>query len=177
MHDPQRVVQKPSEMRLQSSAQAPPTRTAAEQFTLEVANFYIDVRPRLDDEAALRSISSAKLPEKVRRFIVQDKTIQRETGTGRHVDQGEPLWIRSTYVGAASQPSHVAVEIAVHVLLPGLDHSTWFNIRADTSRAGDSWRLTSFAAALVGPDEAHLSPAEERSYLTGAGWRRLRPPT
>ncbi|KQY58585.1 hypothetical protein ASD11_02705 [Aeromicrobium sp. Root495] len=149
---------------------------AAESFALHVVNFYADVRPELADEAILDKIGAASLRDFVRRFIVQDKAQQRQIGTQRHVDTSVPMWLRSVAEGPQSRPRKVSVEVAANGVAPGIPYRTWFKTRVDVVWEQGRWKLADLSSSVVGPDSGKVMSAQERrEYLTGEGWREIKP--
>lgn len=149
---------------------------AAESFALHIVSFYADVRPKLADEAILDDVGATSLKESVRRFIVQEKAQQRQIGTQRHLDTSVPMWLRSFALGPQSDPSKVSVEVAANGVAPGLDFRTWFKTRVDVVREHGRWKLADLSSSVVGPDSGKVMSAQERrEYLTGGGWREIKP--
>ncbi|MCX6406614.1 MAG: hypothetical protein NTV28_06830 [Propionibacteriales bacterium] len=173
--DPAPLSGAPSKKQLTATSQAGPTRSDAEEFALQFANFYLDVRPELNDEDIVDEFGARTIDPKVKTFIIEEKRGQRELGTGRKFDTSVPMWIRSLPDGPDEAPERVAVEIAGNGVAPGLDFRTWLKIRVDVVRTSSGWRVESLSTATDGPMSVKVLDADERrSYLTGAGWRELR---
>ena len=148
---------------------------AAESFALRVVSFYADVRPKLADEAILDEIGATSLKDSVRRFIVQEKALQRQIGTRRHLDTSVPMWLRSVADGPRSSPSKVSVEVAANGVAPGIPYRTWFKTRVDVVWEQGRWKLAALSSSVGGPDSVKVMSAQERrAYLTGEGWRELK---
>ena len=51
---------------------------------------------------------------------------------------------------------------------------TWYRDRYDVVWESGRWRLLSYCGGVFGPDsDTNLTPAEQKTFLTGAGWRRI----
>lgn len=165
---------RPSEKDLRRASRGNPSRVAAEEFALQLANFYIDVRPRLQDQVVLEKFITSDFSRTDERYTVQEKSLLRAGPIDRHYDPSVRMWIRSSATGPSAAPTRVEVEMAGNVLAPQLDHSAWFKVRVDAVRVNGAWQASTLNSAVTGPDNVgDLSPAERRELLTGGGWRHL----
>ncbi|KQY58583.1 hypothetical protein ASD11_02695 [Aeromicrobium sp. Root495] len=169
--NPFSLVGMPSAESLRLASVGRPSRLDAERFALEVTNFSLDVRPLLENQDVLESVASPSLSRRATTFVVQDKAVQRDHATRRHLDDRIPMWIRSRPSGPTTTPREVAVEVAGVVEVPVLGSRTWVHVRVDVVRRDGGWRLADLSTTDRGA--ADVTSLGRPPHLTGPGWREL----
>jgi hypothetical protein len=164
----------PDPIRIDVAARFAHTRAGAETFALLVAQLYSDARHTDPGPGALEAVMSPGMARSVRDFLVHDVAAQRQLGTERHYDTELDMWIRSEAIGPAAAPARVNVEVAANSVSRPLGVQTWYRDRYDVVWESGRWQLVNYCGGELGPDSgANLTPTEQKTFLTGAGWRRI----
>ncbi|MCW2754673.1 MAG: hypothetical protein JWQ32_2084 [Marmoricola sp.] len=171
---PAALVDKPDPFQVDVVARSAHTRAAGEAFALRIAQLYSDARRADPGSAALAAVFSRHISASVRDFLISDARRQRQLRTERHVDTGLEMWIRSEVIGESSAPDRVNVEVAANSVSRPLRARSWYRDRYDVVWESGRWRLFSYCGGVLGPDsDRNLTPAEQKTFLTGVGWRRI----
>ncbi|MCW2785802.1 MAG: hypothetical protein JWP74_2319 [Marmoricola sp.] len=171
---PSALPARPDLIQIDAVAHHAHTRTGGEQFALLVAQLITDTRAADPGPGALSRVESARMPRSVRDYLLHDAKDQRQIRSERHYDTGLDIWIRSEAVGPSPDPRRVDVEVAANLVSRPLQVQDWYRDRFDVAWESGGWRLINYSAGLFGPSSTqNLTPAEQRSFLTGVGWRRI----
>ncbi len=171
---PPALPSRPDPTRIGAIARLAHTRAGGERFALLVAQLYSDTRRSDPGPDALRPFLSPRMSEPIRRFVLDDVRAQRQLGTERHIDTTLEIWIRSQAVGERSSPARVNVELATSSVSRPLQVQSWYRDRYDVVWESGRWLLIDYSAGLFGPSTTrNLTPAEQKEFLDGPGWRRI----
>ncbi|MCW2854550.1 MAG: hypothetical protein JWR52_165 [Marmoricola sp.] len=171
---PTALIDRPDPIQVNAVARFAHTRAGGEKFALLVAQLYSDARHTDPGPGALAAVLSPQMSRSVRDFLIFDARTQRKIGTERHYDTALDMWIRSEAIGSVAAPGRVNVEVAANSISRPLGAQSWYRDRYDVVWESGRWRLVSYGGGVLGPDsDRNLTPAEQKTFLTGVGWRRI----
>lgn len=141
---------------------------------MAVAHLLSDVRYAINGEHAVSSVASRSLEPKVSTWLATERDDLQAAGVLRRYDTTLDMWIRSETVGPVSSPTRVNVEVVGNLASDPMQFQFWYSTRYDVVREGGAWRLLDYHNGKSGPDtSSNLTPAQQRKYLVGPGWRRI----
>lgn len=158
---------------VEEASRAGSSAQAAEQFALLAAQYFTDAR---GDEITLEDVQGiVRASDAVTRYVVTDQASQVQMGTNRRLDPSVSGWVRSTWIGGATE---TALRTQWFAYLRG-DISTdesvafWVNFRVDVELHDGHWVVTQFVNG-AGPDgKKPTKEALDRYFDGGKGWRRI----
>ncbi len=140
-------------------------------FAVSFALAQHDARTNGADSALMTTLLAPTAPPGLGSFLVHERAVQRNIGTGRHLDAGAELWGRmSPQAGAAD-----SYELVGRATAPKLGAKAWVVLRVDTLRVSGRCQITMFAsrASPISSDHDILTSDEREVILPGNGWSRV----
>jgi hypothetical protein len=153
-------------------------RVDGEKAARDIAKLLLDSRSRMSGEQLLGLISAPTLPATTRAVVIEDYDRMRDARVERHCEAAAGAYLRSSFQGAASQPTRVSVNFACFVRSDPMDFGFWYVTGYDVVPSpGRAWQLAGagFTGTPIGwpPGGMTMTAAEKSQLLVGPGWRRL----
>jgi hypothetical protein len=153
-------------------------RVDGEKAARDIAKLLLDSRTRMSGQEVLGLISSPALPGTTRALLINDYDRMRDAHVQRHCEPAAGAYARTSFEGAASQPTRVSLNFACFVRSDPMNFGFWYITSYDVvpSLSG-GWQLAEagFGKAPIGTPSMNMTAAEKSQLLVGPGWRRLSP--